>query len=52
MAEGNVFVDEEAFDLVEGGVVAGVGGFVAEDAAGDDEAKGRAEFFHGADLDR
>jgi hypothetical protein len=23
--------------LVEGGVVAGVGGFVAEDAAGDDE---------------
>lgn len=52
VAEGNVFVDEEAFHLIECGVVGGVGGFVAEYSSRDDQSQWRAVFFHAADLDR
>ena len=50
--EGDVGVDAEAFDLMEDGGVGGVGGVVAVDLAGDDDADGWGLRDHGADLDR
>jgi hypothetical protein len=50
VGEGDVGVDAEAFDLVEDGRVGGVGGVVAVDLAGDDDADGRRLRDHGADL--
>ena len=44
-------VDAEAFDLMEDGRVGGVGGVVAVDFAGDDDADGWRLRDHGADLD-
>ena len=40
VGEGDVGVDAEAFDLMEDGGVGGVGGVVAVDLAGDDDAEG------------
>ncbi len=51
VGEGDVGVDAEAFDLMEDGGVGGVGGVVAVDFAGDDDADGRGLRDHGADLD-
>ena len=51
VGEGDVGVDAEAFDLMEDGGVGGVGGVVAVDLAGDDDADGRGLRDHGADLD-
>jgi hypothetical protein len=48
--EGDVGVDAEAFDLVEDGRVGGVGGVVAVDFAGDDDADRWGLSDHGADL--
>ena len=50
VAEGDVGVDAEAFDLVEDGRVGGVGGLIAVDLAGDDQAQRRGLLQHGADL--
>jgi hypothetical protein len=51
VGEGDVGVDAEAFDLVEDGRVGGVGGVVAVDLAGDDDAQRRRLLLdHGADL--
>ena len=43
--------DAKAFDLVEDGRVGGIGGVVAVDLAGNDDAQGRRLGDHGADLD-
>ena len=51
VGEGDVGIDAEAFDLVEDGGVGGVGGVVAMDLAGDDDADGWGLIDHGADLD-
>ncbi len=50
IGEGDVGVDAEAFDLMEDGRVRGVGGVVAMDLAGDDDADRRSLRDHGADL--
>ncbi len=50
VGEGDVGVDAEAFDLMEDGGVGGVGGVVAVDLAGDDDADRRGLRDHGADL--
>ena len=51
VGEGDAGADAEAFDLVEDGGVSGVGGVVAVDFAGDDDAEGWVVGEHGADLD-
>src|SRR5438552_425890 len=50
IAEGNVGVDGEAFDLVEGERMGGVGIVAAIDLAGYDDAHGRLLLLHGANL--
>src|SRR5437016_12497708 len=50
IAEGNVGVNGEAFDLVEGERMRGVGIVAAIDLAGNDDANGRLLLFHGANL--
>jgi hypothetical protein len=52
VGEGDVGVDGEAFDLMEDGGVGGVGGVVAVDFAGNDDADGWGLDDHGADLHR
>src|SRR5258708_6559565 len=50
IAEGDVRVHGEAFDLVEGEGMRGVGIVAAIDLAGNDDANGRLLLFHGANL--
>src|SRR5437667_6727546 len=50
IAEGDVGVDGEAFDLVEGERMGGVGIVASIDLAGNDDANGRLLLFHGANL--
>src|SRR5438876_1024371 len=50
IAEGNVRVHGEAFDLVKGERMRGVRIIAAIDLAGDNDAHGRLLLFHGADL--
>src|SRR5258708_21250961 len=50
IAKGDVRVDGEAFDLVKGEGVSGVGIVAAIDLAGNDNAHGRLLLFHGANL--
>src|SRR5439155_9854710 len=50
IAEGDVGVDGEAFDLVEGERMGGVGIVAAIDLAGYDDAHGRLLLLHGANL--
>src|SRR5438477_9737532 len=50
IAEGNVGVDGQAFDLVEGERMGGVGIIAAIDLAGYNDAHGRLLFLHGANL--
>ena len=52
VGEGDAGVDREAFDLVEDGGVGGVGGVVAVDLAGNDDADGRGLRDHAANLHR
>ena len=52
VAEGDVGVDAEAFDLVKDGRVRGVGGVVAVHLAGNDDAHRRRLLLHGAHLHR
>src|SRR5882724_8706104 len=50
IAKGDIGVHGEAFDLVEGEGMRGVGIIAAIDLAGNDDAHGRLLLFHGADL--
>src|ERR1700731_473884 len=50
IAEGDVGINGEAFDLVEGEGMGGVGIVAAIDLAGNDDANGRLLLFHGANL--
>src|SRR5580692_4638849 len=50
VAEGDVGIDRQAFDLMENEGVRGVGIVAAIDLAGDDDPHGRLALFHGADL--
>src|SRR5712664_4188445 len=50
IAEGDVGIDGEAFDLVKGEGVGGIGIVAAIDLAGYDDAHGRLLLFHGANL--
>src|SRR5258708_5622032 len=50
IAKGDVRVDGEAFDLVKGEGVSGVGIVAAIDLSGNDDAHRRLLLFHGADL--
>lgn len=51
MGEGDVFIDEEAFDLRESSVMGSIDSFVAESASGYNDAERSAVFFHRANLD-
>lgn len=51
VADRDVFIDVEAFDLLEGGVMGGVGVIASVDPAWDDDADRRGLAFHDADLD-
>ena len=50
VCNGNVFVNEESFDLVKGVLMRSISGFVAEYAARHNDSKWGAVFLHGADL--
>ena len=52
VADGDVLVHVKPLDLVERGIVRGVGVVAAIHAAGDDDAHGRRLFFHHANLHR
>ncbi len=50
VGEGDVFIDVEAFDLMEEDVRAAADGFIAVDGARGDDADGWFMFFHDAEL--